>query len=106
VSVERALTDYGVVIRVIDQDLAAYEVDADATAAARAVQRRVRRGKLAEPAEEVAKKFRVDALSVLDVVRHYGVILDWATGEVLEITTNQFREMFHKRTTAHWVDGD
>jgi N-methylhydantoinase B len=106
VSLERALTDYGVVIRVIDQDLAAYEVDADATEAARAAQRRVRRGKLAEPAEEVAKKFRAGTLSVLDVVRHYGVILDWATGEVLETTTSQFREMFRKRTTSHWVDDD
>jgi len=43
-------------------------------------------------------------LSVLDVVRRYAVILDWGTGEVLETTTSQFRQMFHKRTSAHWAD--
>src|SRR4029077_364784 len=35
VSVGRALKDYGVVVREVDADLAEYEVDADATAAAR-----------------------------------------------------------------------
>jgi N-methylhydantoinase B len=104
VSVERALTDYGVVIRAIDKDLAAYEVDSEGTEAARAEQRQTRRARLVEPAEEVARKFRAGVLSVLDVVRHYAVILDWSTGEVLETTTSQFREMFHKRTAAHWVD--
>jgi N-methylhydantoinase B len=104
VSVERALTDYGVVIRVIDKGLAAYEVDSESTEAARSELRRTRRARLAEPAEEVARKFRAGVLSVLDVVRHYAVILDWATGEVLETTTSQFREMFHKRTAARWAD--
>jgi N-methylhydantoinase B len=104
VSAERALTDYGVVIRVIDKDLAEYEVDAEATAAARAGQRAARRARLAEAPEHVAAKFRAGALSVLDVVRHYAVILDWGTGDVLETSTRQFREMFHKRTSAHWVD--
>jgi N-methylhydantoinase B len=32
------------------------------------------------------------------------VILDWATGEVLATTTSQFRDMYHKRTAAHWAD--
>jgi len=104
VSLERARKDYGVVLRVIDADLAEYEVDEEATARERARIRRERRAWLATPPEEVARRYRAGELDQLDVIRHYAVILDWATGALLERSTAQFREMFHKRAAAHWRD--
>ena len=50
----------------------------------------------------MARRYRAGELDGLDLVRHYGVILDWGTGEVLERSTAQFREMFHKRAADHW----
>jgi N-methylhydantoinase B len=35
-------------------------------------------------------------------VRHYGVILDWDSGEVFPKTTDQFRAMLRRRMTPHW----
>jgi N-methylhydantoinase B len=102
VSIVRARKDYGVVLRVVDADLAEYEVDREGTERARAHIRARRRAWLAEPPQEVARRYRAGELDRLDVVRQYGVILDWATGEVLERSTAQFREMFDKRAAAHW----
>ena len=82
VSIERAARDYGVVVREVDAELAEYEVDQAATAALRAEQRAARRGWLAEDAEDVARRYRDGELDVLDLVRHYGVIVDWGTGEL------------------------
>ena len=87
VSIERALKDYGVVVRELDADLAEYEVDAEATNAARASIAASASGWLAEDAESVAERYRDGELDVLDLVRHYGVILDWGTGELLPKTT-------------------
>ena len=39
---------------------------------------------------------------MLDLVRHYGVILDWGTGELLPKTTETFREMLQRRSASHW----
>jgi len=103
VSLARARKDYGVVLHVVDADLAEYKVDDDATRQERERIRAARRGWLAEPPAEVARRYRAGELDRLDLVRHYGVILDWATGEVLEHSTAQFREMFHKRAVAHWL---
>jgi len=103
VSLARARKDYGVVLHVVDTDLAEYKVDDDATQQERARIRAARRGWLAEPPAEVARRYRAGELDRLDLVRHYGVILDWATGEVLEHSTAQFREMFHKRAVTHWL---
>lgn len=104
VSLERARKDYGVVLRVVDVDLAEYEVDAAATAHERGRIRGLRRAWLATPPEEVARRYRAGELDRMDVVRQYGVILDWATSELLERSTAQFREMFEKRAAAHWRD--
>jgi N-methylhydantoinase B len=104
VSIARAQKDYGVIIRVVDADLAAYAVDAEATAAERARLRGLRRGRLREAPEAVAVRFRAGEIDALDAVRHYAVVLDWNSGEVLPISTAQFREMFLKRSAAHWVD--
>jgi N-methylhydantoinase B len=102
VSIERALKDYGVAIREIDADLSEYEVDREATAAARTRMAAARRGWLEEDAESVAERYRAGELDVLDLVRHYGVILDWGTGELLPKTTVTFREMLQRRSASHW----
>ena len=104
VSVERARRDYGVVVRVVDKDLAEYAVDEDATRAERARIRAQRRAWLVEDPEAVAARFRAGELDALDVVRHYAVVLDWDTGEVLRTSTAQFREMYAKRAAAYWAD--
>ena len=39
---------------------------------------------------------------MLDLVRHYGVIVDWGTGELLPRTTEMFRAMLRRRAVAHW----
>lgn len=102
VSLERARKDYGVVLCVVDADLAEYEVDAAATEAERTRIRAARRAWAQMPPEDVARRYRAGELDRLDVVRQYAVILDWATGEVLQRSTAQFREMFQKRAVAHW----
>ena len=60
-------------------------------------------GWLAEDAESVAARYRDGDLDVLDLVRHYGVILDWGTGELLPKTTTTFREMLQRRSASHWA---
>ena len=60
------------------------------------------RGWLEEDAESVAERYRDGELDVLDLVRHYGVILDWGTGELLPKTTVTFREMLQRRSASHW----
>jgi N-methylhydantoinase B len=108
VSVVRARRDYGVVIKEIDRELDLFEIDVEATKAER---RRIcakRVGWLSEDPEQVAARFRSHELDVLDLVRQYGVILDWGSGELLTKTTAQYREMLQRRTVAGWlpVTGD
>ncbi|MBV9538634.1 MAG: hydantoinase B/oxoprolinase family protein, partial [Acidisphaera sp.] len=104
VSLDRARKDYGVVLRVVDADLAEYAVDEDATQQERARIRAHRRAWATEPPAEVARRYQAGELDRLDVVRQYAVILDWATGQVLEHSTAQYREMFQTRAVAHWLD--
>jgi N-methylhydantoinase B len=103
VSVERALRDYGVVVRELDQELAEYEVDAEATARERERIRSERRGWLEEDPASVAERYRAGELNVLDLVRQYGVILDWGTGELLPKTTETYRAMLQRRAASHWA---
>ncbi len=103
VSVERAELDYGVVIREIDAELDQYAVDEAATHAARDQIRAHRRGWLTEEAETVADRYRRGELSVHDVIRRYGVVLDWGTGELFEESTRQYRETVERRSAAHWA---
>ncbi|MEI5681058.1 hydantoinase B/oxoprolinase family protein [Mesorhizobium sp. CGMCC 1.15528] len=103
VSLERAKTDYGVVIREIDRDLCQYEIDEAATEACRADIRATRKDRARMDPAEVARKYQAGEINTLDAVRHYAVILDWETGEVLPKTTAQFRESFEKRSVAHWA---
>ena len=38
----------------------------------------------------------------MDLVRQYGVIVDWGTGELFPTTTGQFRALLKRRAVAHW----
>lgn len=104
VSLERARVDYGVVVRVVDADLAEYEVDEDATRRERDHIRAHRRAWLAEDPAAVAERFRRGEIGALDAVRRYAVVLEWQTGQLLEASTAQFREMFQKRAVKYWGD--
>lgn len=102
VSVGRAAKDYGVVIHAIDPEIDKYKLDEDATATLRDELRSTRLDKLTEDPESVAERYNSGELDQLDLVRHYGVILDWATGELLPTTTQQYREQMTKRSSSHW----
>lgn len=104
VSIERAAKDYGVVIKTIDADTCDYEVDEAATRTLRDEIRRERVSWLSADPETVAQDYRSGKHDTLDVVRRYGVLLDWDTGELLPRSTAQFREMFHKRSAAKWAE--
>jgi N-methylhydantoinase B len=104
VSIERAAKDYGVIVREVDANLARYEVDEQATAAERERIRSERRGRLEEDPESVAARYRAGELDVLDLVRHYGVILDWGSGELFPVTTGQYRAMLQRRMVPHWTE--
>ena len=102
VSILRAERDYGVVVREIDADLAEYEVDHAATLARRAYIGANRLKWLQQDPEEIAAKYRAKELDMLDLIRRYGVIVDWGTGELLPTTTGQFRAMLMRRTVPYW----
>jgi len=90
------------------RELDLFEIDVEATKAER---RRIcakRVGWLSEDPEQVAARFRSHELDVLDLVRQYGVILDWGSGELLTKTTAPYREMLQRRPVAGWlpVTGD
>ena len=104
VSIERARKDYGVVLRVVDIDLAEYAVDQPATERERASIRGARRSWAEQDPQDVARRFRAGEIDAMDAVRRYAVILDWDSGEVLANSTSQFREMFQKRSASHWRD--
>ena len=102
VSVERAAKDYGVVIEERDPDLCDYEVDREATERKRAYIREHREEWLEADPEAIAWRYREGELDRLDLVRRYGIILEWADGELLERTTEQFRETLRDRAVSEW----
>ena len=103
--VERALKDYGVVVREVDADLSEYEVDAEATererdraspASAQGWLDGGRRG--ASP-----QRYRDGELDVLDLVRQ--LRRDPRLGHrraASRSTTEKFRAMLRRRAVAHW----
>lgn len=105
VSIARAKTDYGVVVREIDADLCEYEIDHEATQATRISIAQDREGWLDVDAESIAQKYRDRELNEMDLVRQYGVILDWGSGELLPKTTEQFRTMLRRRSFDFWRNG-
>lgn len=102
VSVERAEKDYGVIIRVGDADLDEYEVDHAGTESARSEIAANRSLWLEEDPETVAERFRSGELTMHDVIRRYGVILDWGNGELFPETTREHRESMRLRSANHW----
>ncbi len=102
VSVERAAIDYGVVIKVIDADLDAYEIDAAATVNKRSDIAAQRVQWLQENPEKIAERYRSGEFRDLDLIRQYGVIVDWGSGALFPETTRQFRELIYKRAVANW----
>ncbi len=102
VSVERAKKDYGVVINAIDEEILDYAVDEEATQRERSYIRENRVAWMREDPEEVKRKLAAGEIDEMDVVRRYGVIMDWGTKEILPKTTSQFREMLEKRTVKYW----
>ncbi|MDJ1372076.1 hydantoinase B/oxoprolinase family protein [Gulosibacter molinativorax] len=102
VSVARAAEDYGVVIHSIDPDLDEYKIDVQATSAKRDWIRERRADWLLVDPREVAEKYQSGEIDLLDVIRRYGVILDWGTGELFEETTRQHREQMMRRSAGHW----
>jgi N-methylhydantoinase B len=105
VSIERAAKDYGVVVEPVDLDLAHYNVDEKATIILRKKLNGEREAMLEEDAESVAVRYRNKELDIYDLVRQYGVIVDWGSGELLEKTTAEFRKMLKKRTSPYWKEG-
>jgi N-methylhydantoinase B len=102
VSVERAAKDYGVVLKIVDIDLAEYSIDVEETKNMRDRLRKNRKKWLDEDPKNVASELRLGKIDVLDAVRQYGVICNWETGELLEKTTSDFREQMKNRTVRHW----
>lgn len=105
VSVDRAKKDYGVVVHEVDADLCEYKLDEQATLAERARIASHRREWLNEDAETVAARYRARELDMFDLIRQYGVIVDWGSGELLPKTTAEFREMLKRRTVPYWAAG-
>lgn len=102
VSIERAKKDYGVVIESVDPELCEYEIDHEATENQREYIRNNREEWLREDPEDVVTRYREGELGKLDLIRQYGVILDWSTNELLHQTTEQFREMLEQRAKSDW----
>lgn len=102
VSVERAKKDYGVVVKVINEEMLEYEIDPEATENERAYIRENRIAWMREEPEKIRQRLLAGEIDEMDVVRRHGVIMDWGTKEVLPRTTQQFREMMAHRTVAYW----
>ncbi len=102
VSLERARKDYGVVLNVVDRDTATYTIDEPATKKERALISRKRKKWLAEKPKKIAEKYRDGELDMYDLIRRYGVICDWGTGELFEKTTVEFRKLLRDRAAMFW----
>lgn len=102
VSIERAKKDYGVVIQAIDASMDLFEIDEKATEKARAYIRENRKEWINQDAHDVHAMYKNDEIDKLDLIRHYGIIIDYATDELLDISSEQYRENFRKRSLSYW----
>ena len=105
VSIERAARDYGVAIRAIDPEVCAYEIDWEATPQLRQEISAQRKGWLEEDPEIVRQKLLAGEIDRFDVIRRYGVILDWSDLSPLPESTAQFRAMLKRRAVQYWNHG-
>jgi N-methylhydantoinase B len=103
VSLERAAKDYGVVIRPVHPELDEYELDRAATESLRAEIAAERAGWLEQDPADLAARYRAGDVEMLDMIRRYGVIVDWGSGQLLPGTTEQFRKTLRDRALAHWA---
>ena len=99
---ERARKDYGVVLSIVDLDLAEYSLDVEETKKLRDHIKKNRKCWLEEDPEKVASDLRLGKIDILDAVRKYGVICNWEDGTLLPNTTNDFRTQMRNRTVSHW----
>ena len=102
VSLERARKDYGVVLSIVDLDLAEYSLDVEETKKLRDHIKKNRKRWLEEDPEKVASELRQGKIEILDAVRKYGVICNWEDGTLLPKTTHDFRTQMRNRTVSHW----
>ncbi|MFB4162239.1 hydantoinase B/oxoprolinase family protein [Alteribacillus sp. JSM 102045] len=102
VSLERAKKDYGVIIKVIDKNLGHLVVDDEETVKERKFIRSNRKQWLEEDPLYVEQLYQSQEIDKLDVIRRYGVIIDYSTDKVLLKSTQQFRESIKKRSMAYW----
>jgi N-methylhydantoinase B len=100
VSIARARSDYGVVVVELDAELSEYEVDEVGTRRERTRLAAERGARRAEDPEAVAVRYRAGELDALDLVRHYGVIVDWGSGELLPRSTDAFRAALAAHSAA------
>lgn len=103
VTTSRAELDYGVVIDDSGELTRSWLVDLAATMGKRKYIRQNRHMWLAEDAEVIARRYRSGELSQLDLIRQYGVIVEWGTGELLVKTTKQHRELLLRRAATSWT---
>jgi N-methylhydantoinase B len=61
-----------------------------------------RRSWLAEDPERVRRAYLAGEIDMLDVIRHYGVILDRTDMTVLPETSREFRSMLARRSVPYW----
>ncbi|MEM2041592.1 MAG: hydantoinase B/oxoprolinase family protein [Nitrososphaerota archaeon] len=106
VTVARARKDYGVVIKIVDEELGVYEIDWEATARERQFIRSNRKRWLSMEPEKVWEMWKRGEIDELDLVRRYGVIIDSKTGMVLPNTTEVYRKMIITKSAKFWKDGD
>ncbi|WP_042355525.1 hydantoinase B/oxoprolinase family protein [Bacillus rubiinfantis] len=102
VSIDRAKKDYGVIINEIDRDLDLFEIDYHATEKERSHIKALRKDWLEVDPQDVEKMYVTGEIDKLDVIRRYGVIMDYGTNKALIKSTAQFRESMKKRSLAFW----
>src|SRR5699024_4538725 len=102
VSVERAKKDYGVIIEEIDKELDQFEINEAATKDERDFIRTHRKSWLQEDTKNIYELYQSGKVDKLDLIRRYGVILDYETDSILEKSTAQYRESMEKRTVPYW----
>ncbi len=102
VSLERAAKDYGVILSLKDKDRAKYSIDLEKTNTTRKKLRKERVKRIKEDPKKIASRYKKGELDEMDLVRHYAVIVDWGTGELLTKTTKEYRAMFKRRVVPWW----
>lgn len=74
----------------------------EATQRAREYIRNNRKKWLNEDIDVVYEMYKKGEIDKLDLIRRYGVIVDFKNDTVLKKSTQQFREMLQKRSVAYW----